>query len=89
MKSKVVNLVWILGFDKNKGVLVKTVRVGCVHIEIKMKKNKKKKSLKHQATGFKMLRQIRGSQVIFLALGRMTYSHFPSRIFIWLLKTKP
>ena len=84
-----VNLVWISGFDKNRGVLVKTVRVGCVQIEIKMKKNKKKKSLKHQAIGFKILRQIRGSQVLFLALGRMTYSHFPNRIFIWLLKTKP
>ena len=84
-----VNLVWISGFDKNRGVLVKIVRVGCVHIEIKMKKNKKKKSLKPQATGFKILRQIRGSRVIFLTLGRMTYSHFPNRIFIWLLKTKP
>ena len=43
-----------LGFKvcKNRGVLVKTVRVGCVQIEIKMKRNKKKKSLKHQATGF-------------------------------------
>ena len=56
MKSKMVNLVWISGFDKNRGVLVKTVRVGCVQIEIKMKKNKKKKSLKHQAARFKILR---------------------------------
>ena len=68
---------------------MKTMRVGCVQIEIKMKKNKKKKSLKHQAIGFKILRQIRGSRVLFLALGRMTYSHFPNRIFICLLKTKP
>ena len=30
VKSKMVNLVWISGFDKNRGVLVKTVRVGCV-----------------------------------------------------------
>ena len=30
MKSKLVNLVWISKFDKNRGVLVKTVRVGCV-----------------------------------------------------------
>ena len=37
---------------KNRRVLVKIVRVGCVPIEIKMKKNKKKKSLKHQAIGF-------------------------------------
>ena len=68
---------------------MKTVRVGCVQIEIKMKKNKKKKSLMHQATGFKILRKIRGSRVLLLALGRMAYSHFPNRIFIWLLKTKP
>ena len=84
-----VNSIWISGFDKDKEVLVKTLKVGCVQIEIKMKKNKKKKSLKHQATGFKILRQIRGSWVLFLALGRITYSHFPNRIFIWLLKTKP
>ena len=57
-----------------------------MQIEIKMKKNKKKKSFKHQATGFKILRQIRGSRVLFLALGRMTYSHFSNQIFIWLLK---
>ena len=82
VKSKMVNLVWISGFDKNMGVLVKTVRVGCVQIEIKMKKNKKTKSLKHQAIGFKILRQISGSRVLFLALGRMTYSHFPNWIFI-------
>ena len=47
VKSKMVNLVWISRFDKNRGGLVKTMRVGCVQIEIKMKKNKKKKSLKH------------------------------------------
>ena len=60
-----------------------------MQIEIKMEKNKKNKSLKQQAIGFKILRQIRGSRVLFLALGMMTYSHFPNRIFIWLLKTKP
>ena len=42
VKSKMVNLVWILGIYKNSGILVKTVRVGCVQIEIKMKKNKKR-----------------------------------------------
>ena len=36
-----VNLVWILGIYKNSGILVKTVRVGCVQIEIKMKKIRK------------------------------------------------
>ena len=89
VKSKTVNLVCISGFNKNRGVLVEIGRVGCVQIEIKMNKNKKKKSLKHHATRFKILRQIRGSRVLFLALGRMTYSHFPNRIFIWIFKTKP
>ena len=28
-------------------------------------------------------RAIEGSQGLILALGRMTYSHFPNRIFIW------
>ena len=84
-----MNSIWISGFDKDKEVLVKTLRVSCVQIEIKMKKNKKNKSLMHQATRFKILRQIRGSRVLFLVLGRMTYSHFPNWIFIWLLKTKP
>ena len=78
VKSKMVNLVYISGFDKNREVLVKAVRVGCVQNEIKMKKNKKKKSLKHQVTGFKILRQIRGSWVLFLSLRRMIYSHIPN-----------
>ena len=37
-----VNSIWISGFDKNWGIFVKTVRVGCVQIEIKMKENKKR-----------------------------------------------
>ena len=37
-----VNSIWISGFDKNRGILVKTVRVGYVQIEIKMKENKKR-----------------------------------------------
>ena len=39
-----VNSIWISRFDKNRGIFVKTVRVGCVQIEIKMKENKKKKT---------------------------------------------
>ena len=42
VKSKMVNLVWIMGIYKNNGILVKTVRVGYVQTEIKMKKNKKR-----------------------------------------------
>ena len=41
------------GLIKTGGFLVKTVRVGCVQIEIKMKENKKKNSLKHWATGLR------------------------------------
>ena len=56
--------------------LIKTVVYGGLQAEYKMKKNKKENSLKHQATGVEVLGQRRGSRVIFLALGRMTYSHF-------------
>ena len=42
----------------------------------------KEVSLKCQAAGFRILGQLRGSRGCFLALGRMTYSHFPNRIFI-------
>ena len=69
--------------------LIKTVVYGDLQAENKMKKNKKKNSLKHQATGVEVLGQMRGSRVLFLALGRMTYSHFPNRIFIWLSKLNP
>ena len=69
--------------------MIKTVVYGGLQAENKMKKNKKKNSLKHQATGVEVLRQMRGSRVLFLALGRMTYSHFPNRIFIWLSKLNP
>ena len=34
--------IWNSGFDKNRGILVKTMRVGCVQIEIKIKVNKKR-----------------------------------------------
>ena len=33
-----MNSIWISGFDKNRGVLVKTVRVGCVQTENKLSK---------------------------------------------------
>ena len=45
---KLVNLVWILTLGKNMGV-------DGLQTENKMKKNKKKNSLKHWATGFKVL----------------------------------
>ena len=55
-------------------------------LKIKNKISKKKMikeiSLKYQDTGLRILRQLRVSRVHFLALGRMTYSHIPNRIFI-------
>ena len=41
-----VNLVWILRLGKNRGV-------DSLQTKNKMKKNKKKNSLKHWATGFR------------------------------------
>ena len=38
-------------FVLDYGILVKTVRIGGLQAENKMKKNKKKNSLKHWATG--------------------------------------
>ena len=70
-----VNLFWISGFDKNRGILmVKTGNENEVNI--------KEISLKCQATGSGFQRQLRGPRALFLALGRMTYSHFPNRIFV-------
>ena len=43
-----MNLVWILRLGKNRGV-------DGLQTENKMKKNKKKNSLKHWATGFEVL----------------------------------
>ena len=43
-----MNLVWILRLGKNRGV-------DGLQTENKMKKNKKNNSLKHWATGFKVL----------------------------------
>ena len=69
--------------------LMKIVVYGGLQTENKMNKNKKKNSLKHRAIGVEVLGQMKGSRVLFLALGRMTYSHFPNRIFIWLSKLNP
>ena len=43
-------------FQFGFGVLLKTVRVGWLQADNKMKKNKKKNSLKHWVTGFEVLR---------------------------------
>ena len=43
----------MVNFNLDYGVVIKSVRVDGVKIKIKMKKNKKKNSLKHWATGFR------------------------------------
>ena len=43
----------MMNFNLDYGVVIKTVRVDFVQIKIKMKKNKKKNSFKHWATGFR------------------------------------
>ena len=43
----------MVNFNLDYGVVIKTVRVDGVQIKIKMKKNKKKNSLNHWATGFR------------------------------------
>ena len=67
------------GLGKKQGI-------GCVQIENKIRKKKKirKELLEVSATGLGFLGQPTCPQVFFLPLGRMTYSHFPNRIFIYL-----
>ena len=43
----------MVNFNLDYGVVIKIVRVDGAQIKIKMKKNKKKNSLKHWATGFR------------------------------------
>ena len=43
----------MVNFNLDYGVVIKTMRVDGVQIKIKMKKNTKKNSLKHWATGFR------------------------------------
>ena len=70
-----VNSLWIWGFCKNSVIGdLKTTNKN----QIECKKN----SLKSRATRLEVLGQLRGPQVLFLTLGRMTYSHFPNQIFV-------
>ena len=73
-----VNFVWILRF------LVKTMVYGGFQEENKMSKNVKENSLKCRAVGFGFKSSLRGPRVYFLAFGKMTCSHFPNGIFIYL-----
>ena len=62
------------GLVKNNGV------VGC---KLKINKIKRKiELLEVSGHWFRVLRQLTCPRVFFLALGSMTYSHFPNRIFI-------
>ena len=70
-----VNSLWIWGFCKNSVIGgLKTTNKN----EIECKKN----SLKSRATRLEVLGRLRGPRVLFLALGKMTYSHFPDQIFV-------
>ena len=64
-------------FVKTGGVMV-----GWLEIENKLKKNNKRSLLEVSGHWAEVLRRLRGPQVHFIALGRMTYSHFLNRIFI-------
>ena len=62
-------------FGKNRGVY---------SLKLKINKTKCKIELLEVAVHwFRVLRHSTCPQVFFLALGRMTYSHFPNRFFIW------
>ena len=70
-----VNSLWIWDFCKN-GV------IGGLKTANKNEIERKKNSLKSRATGLEVLGLLRDPRVLFLAFGRMTYSHFPNRIFV-------
>ena len=69
-----------MNFNLDFQVWVKKQGIGCVQIENKIRKKKRKELLEVSATGLGFLGQPTCPQVFFLALGRMTYSHFPNRI---------
>ena len=56
--------------------------IGWSEIENKLKKNNKRNLLEVSGYWAEILRRLRGPRVHFLALGKMTYSHFQNRIFI-------
>ena len=64
-------------FVKTGGVMV-----GWLETENKLRKNNKRNLLEVLGHSAEVLRRLRGPRVHFLALGRMTYSHFPNQIFI-------
>ena len=73
-----MNSIWILRFGKNRGV-------GWLETKNKLKKNKKNNKIDLlEVSGCWALdpKATEGFQGHFLALGRMTYSHLPNRIFI-------
>ena len=59
-------------------LFIKTVGLVIWGLPVKCKKN----YLKSRAIVFRVLGKLRGPRVHFLTLRRMTYSHFPNRIFI-------
>ena len=73
----------MVNFQFGFGVLMKIVRVGCLQAGNKIRK-KKCKIEPLEVLGYWgwIPRATEGSQGLFLALGRMKYSHFPNWIFI-------
>ena len=59
---------------KNSGLVVCKLKINKIKCKIEL--------LKVLGHWFKVLRQLTCPRVFFLALGNMTYSHFPNRIFI-------
>ena len=69
-------------FNLDFGVLVKTVRIGGLPTENKIRKKCKIEPLEVLGHWGWIPRATEGFQAPFLALGRVTYSHLPNRIFM-------
>ena len=69
-------------FNLDFGVLVKTMRIGGLQDKNKIRKKCKIEPLKVLGHWRWIPRETEGFQGPFLALGRITYSHLPNRIFI-------
>ena len=62
-------------FGKNRGVDGLKLKINKIKCKIEL--------LEVVSHWFRVLRHSTCPRVFFLALGRMTYSHFPNRFFIW------
>ena len=60
---------------KTRGLVVCKLKINKIKCKIEL--------LEVVGHWFRVLRHSTCPRVFFLALGRMTYSHFPNRLFIW------